>query len=78
MLAVAAERGVPVDTAVELVAARWRAEMARFAALRAAVPSFGPAQDESVTAHLDGLANAVRGTVDWTLESARYPATATP
>ncbi|MFI7426176.1 terpene synthase [Micromonospora sp. NPDC049836] len=78
VLAVAAERGVPVDTAVELVAARWRAEMARFVALRAAVPSFGPALDESVTAHLDGLANAVRGTVDWTLESARYPATATP
>ncbi|MGV9808600.1 terpene synthase family protein [Micromonospora chersina] len=73
VLAVAAERGVPVPAAVDLVAARWRAEMARFMALRAAVPSFGPALDESVTAHLDGLANAVRGTVDWTLESARYP-----
>lgn len=76
VLAVAAERGVPVDAAVELVAARWRAEMARFTALRAAVPSFGPALDGPVAAHLDGLANAVRGTVDWTLESARYPATA--
>ncbi|MFE9691621.1 terpene synthase family protein [Micromonospora sp. NPDC005806] len=73
VLAVAAERGVPVGTAVELVAARWRTEMARFTALRAAVPSFGPALDESVTAHLDGVTNAVRGTVDWTLESARYP-----
>ncbi|MEU8259408.1 terpene synthase [Micromonospora sp. NPDC048999] len=74
VLAVAAERSVPVATAVDLVAARWRTEMARFVALRAAVPSFGPALDESVTAHLDGLANAIRGTVDWTLESARYPA----
>ncbi|MFU8872211.1 terpene synthase family protein [Micromonospora sp. SL4-19] len=74
VLAVAAERGVPVATAVDLVATRWRTEMARFVALRAAVPSFGPALDESVTAHLDGVANAVRGTVDWTLESARYPA----
>jgi len=74
VLAVAAERGVPVATAVDLVAARWRTEMGRFLALRAAVPSFGPALDESVTAHLDGVANAVRGTVDWTLESARYPA----
>ncbi|MFG3582029.1 terpene synthase family protein [Micromonospora chersina] len=73
VLAVAAERGVPVPAAVDLVATRWRAEMSRFMALRAAVPSFGPALDESVTAHLDGLANAVRGTVDWTLESARYP-----
>ncbi|MGW9192233.1 terpene synthase family protein [Micromonospora chersina] len=73
VLAVAAERGVPVPAAVDLVAARWRAEMVRFMALRTAVPSFGPALDESVTAHLDGLANAVRGTVDWTLESARYP-----
>jgi hypothetical protein len=42
-------------------------------ALRAAVPSFGPALDEAVTAHLDGVAHAVRGTVDWTLESGRYP-----
>ncbi|MEU5530062.1 terpene synthase [Micromonospora chersina] len=73
VLAVAAERGVPVPAAVDLVATRWRTEMSRFMALRAAVPSFGPALDESVTAHLDGLANAVRGTVDWTLESARYP-----
>lgn len=73
VLAVAAERRVPVPAAVDLVATRWRAEMTRFMALRAAVPSFGPALDESVTAHLDGLANAVRGTVDWTLESARYP-----
>jgi hypothetical protein len=76
-LAVAAERGVPVPAAVDLVAARWRAEMGRFMALRAAVPSFGPALDESVTAHLDGVANAVRGTVDWTLESARYPTATT-
>ncbi|MFR9779729.1 terpene synthase family protein [Micromonospora sp. MS34] len=76
VLAVAAERGVPVEAAVELVAARWRAEMARFTALRAAVPSFGPALDESVATHLDGVAAAIRGTVDWTLESARYPVTA--
>jgi hypothetical protein len=76
-LAVATERGVPVPAAVELVAARWRAEMARFTALRAAVPSFGPALDESVAAHLDGVANAVRGTVDWTLESGRYPTATT-
>ncbi|SBT50684.1 terpene synthase family protein [Micromonospora auratinigra] len=73
VLAVAAERRVPVPTAVELVATRWRVEMARFVALRAAVPSFGPALDGSVSAHLDGVAATVRGTVDWTLESARYP-----
>ncbi|MCW3844026.1 terpene synthase family protein [Micromonospora yasonensis] len=73
VLAVAAERRVPVAAATDLVAARWRAEMARFMALRAAVPSFGPALDESVTTQLDGVANAIRGTVDWTLESARYP-----
>ncbi|MEH0937210.1 terpene synthase family protein [Micromonospora psammae] len=74
VLAVAAERGVPVEAAVAVVAERWRESMARFVALRATVPSFGPALDESVATHLDGVANAVRGTVDWTLESARYPA----
>ncbi len=75
MLAVAAERGVPLPAAVDLVAGHWRAEMDRFAALRAAAPSFGPALDDAVAIHLDGLAAAVRGTVDWTLESARYPVT---
>ncbi|MFJ6196631.1 terpene synthase [Micromonospora sp. NPDC092111] len=73
VLAVAAERDVPVEAAVGLVAERWRDTMARFEVQRAAVPSFGPALDESVAAHLDGVANAVRGTIDWTLESARYP-----
>ncbi|MFF5172670.1 terpene synthase [Micromonospora sp. NPDC000089] len=72
VLAVAAERGVPPVEAVAVVAERWRETMARFTALRATVPSFGPALDESVTTHLDGVANAVRGTIDWTLESARY------
>ncbi|MGC5017238.1 terpene synthase family protein [Micromonospora sp. DT47] len=78
VLALAAERGVPLETAVQLVADRWRDSMAHFVALRAAVPSFGPALDESVATHLDGVANAVRGTVDWTLESARYPLPAYP
>ncbi|WP_435123380.1 terpene synthase family protein [Micromonospora tulbaghiae] len=76
VLATAAERGVPVPAAVDLVAAHWRAEMDRFAALLAAAPSFGPTLDDAVAIHLDGLAAAVRGTVDWTLESARYPVAA--
>jgi hypothetical protein len=73
VLALATERGVSPEAAVELVAERWRATMGRFLAARAAVPSFGPALDGPVTAHLDGVANAVRGTIDWTLESGRYP-----
>ena len=46
--------------------------MRRFVELRAGLPSFGPALDRAVTDHLDGVANAVRATVDWTLESTRY------
>ncbi|WP_240742332.1 terpene synthase family protein, partial [Micromonospora zingiberis] len=72
VLAVAAERRVPVDDAVELVTRRWHESMRRFVTLHAAVPSFGPALDAAVVAHLDGIARAVRGTIDWTLESARY------
>ncbi|MEO3776056.1 terpene synthase family protein [Micromonospora sp. B11E3] len=72
VLALAAEHRVPVAEAVDLAAERWRATMRRFVVLRAAVPSFGPALDEAVTIHLDGVADAVRGTIDWTLESARY------
>ncbi|MEU9505869.1 terpene synthase [Micromonospora sp. NPDC048170] len=72
VLAIAAEQRVPVRTAVGLTAERWRASMGRFVELRAAVPSFGPALDQAVADHLDGVANAVRATVDWTLESTRY------
>ncbi|GHJ10696.1 Epi-isozizaene synthase [Micromonospora humidisoli] len=73
VLALADEQAVPVERAAELVADRWRDTMTRFQVQCAAVPSFGPALDGAVAAHLDGIANAVRGTIDWTLESARYP-----
>ncbi|WP_229398790.1 terpene synthase family protein [Micromonospora okii] len=72
VLALAAERGVPVAAAVDLAAQRWRAALRRFVELRASVPSFGPALDEAVADHLDGIAAAVGGTIEWTLESARY------
>ncbi|MGW5558870.1 terpene synthase family protein [Micromonospora sp. NPDC003944] len=77
VLAIEAELAVSEAEAVERAAERWRAAMRRFVALRAAVPSFGPALDEAVADHLDGIAYAVRGTVDWTFESARYPVSAT-
>ncbi|WP_435204370.1 terpene synthase family protein [Micromonospora sp. bgisy143] len=78
VLAMQAEWGVSAEEAVQRVAERWCESMRRFVALRAAVPSFGPALDEAVTDHLDGIAYAVRGTIDWTLESARYPTASRP
>ncbi|MEW2383733.1 terpene synthase family protein [Micromonospora sp. NPDC047707] len=72
VLAVAGERRVPLAEAVALVADRWRESMRRFVELRAAVPSFGRAVDAAVGDHLDVIANAVRGTIDWTVESTRY------
>ncbi|MET8039632.1 terpene synthase [Micromonospora sp. NPDC005215] len=74
VLAIEGELAVSSAEAVERAAGRWRESMRRFVALRAVVPSFGPALDEAVTDHLDGVAYAVRGTIDWTVESARYPA----
>ncbi|MEH1169616.1 terpene synthase [Micromonospora sp. CPCC 205539] len=73
VLAMQTEWGVPPEVAVDRMAERWRESMRLFVALRAAVPSFGPALDEAVTDHLDGVADAVRGTIEWTLESGRYP-----
>ncbi|GIJ23345.1 terpene synthase family protein [Micromonospora lutea] len=72
VLALAAAHHVPVSTAIGLAAERWHESMRRFVSLRATAPSFGPALDPAVTAHLDGVARAVRGTIDWTMESARY------
>ncbi|MEU4471396.1 terpene synthase family protein [Micromonospora sp. NPDC023888] len=76
VLAIEGELAVSSAEAVERAAGRWRETMRRFVALRAGVPSFGPGLDEAVTDHLDGVAYAVRGTIDWTVESARYPAAA--
>ncbi|WFF02423.1 terpene synthase [Micromonospora sp. WMMD964] len=73
VLAIEAELAVPSAHAVTLAVERWRESMRRFLALRSAVPSFGPTVDRAVTDHLDVIAYAVRGTIDWTLESARYP-----
>ncbi|MFJ5601526.1 terpene synthase [Micromonospora parva] len=78
VLALQAELDLPEAEAVERAAEHWREAMRRFVALRAAVPSFGPVLDRAVADHLDGVAYAVRGTIDWTFESARYPVSAAP
>jgi hypothetical protein len=72
VLALARERGVPVAAAVELVADRWRERMRRFTEVRGTLPSFGPELDPAVADHVAVVANSVRGTIDWSLESARY------
>ncbi|RQW99966.1 terpene synthase family protein [Micromonospora inaquosa] len=78
VLALQADLGVPEAEALERAAEHWREAMRRFVTLRAAVPSFGPALDKAVTDQLDGIAYAVRGTIDWTFESARYPVSTAP
>lgn len=72
VLSVAREERLPIDAAVRAVQERWRLGMREFMELRAAVPAFGPAIDEPLAHYLDAVANSVRGTVDWSLESARY------
>ncbi len=72
MLAVAREEQIPVSAAIRVVTRHWQATMRRFVELRASVPSFGPALDEPLRHYLDGVANSVRGTIDWSLESDRY------
>ncbi|MFC8847864.1 MULTISPECIES: terpene synthase family protein [unclassified Micromonospora] len=72
VLALAREHGVPVTTATGMVADRWRVRMRRFTELQGALPSFGPELDLAVADHVAVVANSVRGTIDWSLESARY------
>ncbi|MFY1688568.1 terpene synthase family protein [Plantactinospora sp. WMMB782] len=72
VLAVAREERIPVQAAIEAVVRRWQRDMRRFVDLRNAVPSFGPALDGPLRQYLDGLGNSVRGTMDWSMESARY------
>lgn len=74
VLALATERGLPTPEAVEAAVAMWDARMDEFDALRAAVPTFGPALDGPVQNYLRGVERSVRGTIDWSLESARYQA----
>jgi len=68
VLALAAERDVPIEEAVAAARARWYRTMSGFPTLRAAVPRHGAAGHR----YLDGVEHAVRGTMDWSYESARY------
>ncbi|WP_433389227.1 terpene synthase family protein [Micromonospora sp. KLBMP9576] len=74
VLAVAREQRLSDEEAVAAVVARWRTAMRRFMELRATVPSFGPELDPAVAAHVEGIGRSVRATIDWSLESDRYPA----
>jgi hypothetical protein len=73
VLATARERGLSTGAAVREVIHRWQERMAGFQAARTAVPTFGGSVDAAVRRYLDGVAHSVRGTIDWTLESPRYP-----
>lgn len=72
VLALADEHGLSDAAAIEEVIRRWHESMGRFVELRAAMPSFGPELDAGLQHMLDGVANSVRGTIDWSLETARY------
>jgi hypothetical protein len=68
VLAVAAERGVSIEEAAAAARERWHRTMREFPALREAAPPHGAAGHR----YLDGVEHAVRGTMDWSYESARY------
>ncbi|MFD0740963.1 terpene synthase family protein [Phytohabitans flavus] len=68
VLAIATERGVSLEEAAEVARARWQRTMRHFPVLRAAVPPHGAAGRR----YLDGVEYAIRGTMDWSYESARY------
>ncbi|MDG4821654.1 terpene synthase [Asanoa sp. WMMD1127] len=73
VLATARERGLSRDAAITEVIGRWQERMTRFVELRAAVPAFGARIDVAVRRYVEGVADSVRGTIDWSLESPRYP-----
>jgi Terpene synthase family 2, C-terminal metal binding len=68
VLALAGEHRLSIEAATEMARERWHRLMSRLPALRAAVPRHGPAG----AAYLDGVEHAVRGTMDWSFDSARY------
>lgn len=72
VLALAREHRLTPEAAVDETVRRWHAAMARFDRLRAAPPSFGAGYDRALRLFIDGVANSVRGTMDWSLETARY------
>ncbi|GAA1844999.1 terpene synthase family protein [Asanoa iriomotensis] len=73
VLATARERGLHRNAAINEVIGRWQDRMTRFVELRASVPTFGARIDAAVRRYVEGVADSVRGTIDWSLESPRYP-----
>jgi hypothetical protein len=76
VLATAHERAIPVADAVRSVTRDWNELMDRFLTLPDEMPPLGPAFDAAVGRYLAGVANSVRATIDWSLESPRYPISA--
>ncbi|HEY8532607.1 MAG TPA: terpene synthase [Micromonospora sp.] len=74
VLALAREHRLSRAAAIEEAVRRWHEAMRRFTQLCAAPPRFGPEFDHGVRQLIDGVAYSVRGTMDWSLESARYQA----
>ncbi|MFC0526853.1 terpene synthase family protein [Phytohabitans kaempferiae] len=68
VLALATERDLTIEEAASVARERWHRTMRQFPALREAVPPHGPAG----RTYLDGVEHGVRGTMDWSFESARY------
>ncbi|GAA4692393.1 terpene synthase family protein [Phytohabitans rumicis] len=68
VLALARQHRLPIADAADVARGRWHRTMARLPALRAAVPTTSRAERR----FLDGVEYAVRGTMDWSFESARY------
>lgn len=65
VLAVANESGLPIEVAAERVRDLWQETISR-------MPSLRPVLGEPADRYLDGVDWAIRGTIDWSLESARY------
>jgi len=74
VLALARERRLSRSAAIEEAVRRWHETMLRFTELCATPPSFGPEFDPGLRKLIDGVAYSVRGTMDWSFESARYHA----
>ena len=66
------DKGVDLQTAMDLVGEHFKTHMARFVEAKTQLPSWGPAVDETVRKYVKALEHWVVGNLEWCFDTQRY------
>ena len=66
------DKGIDLQTAVDLVGDHFKVLMARFVEAKTRLPSWGAATDETARKYVKAMEHWVTGNLEWSFETQRY------